>query len=86
MLESLTLLSFLSAALVLFAFGFATDIVKSVRAGSIFLLAGFAIGIIWSSQCPLSDFFVLKCNPKGAIFLGMGVGLLLRAAIPLSNE
>lgn len=86
MLNSLTVLSFISAALVLFACGFSTNSSKSLGAGSVFLCVGLIIGLIWANQCPISEFIVLKCNPKGAIFLGMGFGLLLRAAIPLPKK
>ena len=79
-IETLTILSFSGAVLVTLAVGISIDWLKNVVTGGMFLIGGLVIGWIWSSQCPFDEFIILQCNPKGAIFLGMGVGLFLAAA------
>ena len=79
--ETLTIVSFLSSAIVMLAVGVSINWLKDLVTGLMFLIGALVIGWIWSSQCPFDEFIILQCNPKGAIFLGMGIGLFLAAAI-----
>lgn len=80
------MVSFLFFAVICFAFGLTADVKKRLLSGIVFLSGGLAIGLIMSRQCDFVDVIMLNCNPRAAIFLGMGSGLLLSATIPLSKS
>jgi len=86
MLETLTQLVFGFALVVSFLFGLSAGRQKLAVIGLMLIFASFLIALIWSSQCHIADYVLLKCNPKAAVFSGMGIGLLLASVIPKQSK
>lgn len=85
-MQTFASLSFLFSALILFIAGFAGSRLSCLRGGLICLAGGVGIAIMWSNQCAVAEALQLKCNPKAAVFLGMGVGLCFRSLFPSAKE
>lgn len=86
MLESVAQVVFFFALIVVFLSGLSAGRLKLLMTGLVFLSVSFVIAVIWASDCQLPDYVLLKCNPKAAIFAGMGIGMLSAALVPKKSR